>query len=88
MSILFDPAKSMINRERHGYELSNFWGFDPDPVPSTAEDLRFDYGEARYRAFGRINGKAHMIAYTVRDTDLWLISFRRVHEKEARRYGI
>jgi uncharacterized DUF497 family protein len=38
------------------------------------------------RAFGRINGEGRCIVYTVTASTLRLISFRRAHEKEMRRY--
>lgn len=88
MAICFDSEKSKINRGKHGYELSAFQGFDAEPIPVAKPDKRFDYGEERFQAFGRINGAGHMIAYTLRGEDLWLVSFRRAHNKELRRYGI
>jgi hypothetical protein len=50
-------------------------------------DDRRDYGEVRYRAFGQIGGKGHMIAYTLRGENVRLISFRRAHDRELRRNG-
>lgn len=85
MAIEFDPPKDAKNIELHGLSLVNFSGFDEEPV--VVVDERKDYGEIRYRAFGRIGGKGHMIAYTVRGENIRLISFRRAHEKEMRRYG-
>ena len=49
-------------------------------------DDRFDYGEVRYQAFGRIDGKGHCLVYTIRDGGLRPISFRPAHRKEIRRY--
>jgi uncharacterized protein len=88
MPIAFDVHKSATNLAKHGLELSQFWGFDAEPMPVALIDDRRDYGEIRHRAFGRINGVGHMIAYTVRGAELWLISFRRAHEKEMKKYGI
>jgi uncharacterized protein len=42
--------------------------------------------ETRFRAFGRIEGKGHAVAFTMRGDEMRLISFRRAHEKEMRRY--
>lgn len=80
--IVFDPRKDEENREKHGLGLGDFEGFDGKSV--TIQDTRRDYGENRWRTFGRINGLGYMIAFTIRDDELRLISFRRAHEKEMK----
>lgn len=82
----FDPAKDAENISKHGLSLADFGGFDSEPTVTT--DDRLDYGEVRYRAFGRIAGQAHCLVYTFRAERLRLISFRRAHEKEMRRHGV
>jgi hypothetical protein len=59
-------------------------GFDGEP--HVAIDARYDYGETRYQARGRIGGIGHCAVFTVTATGIHLISFRRAHEKEMRRY--
>jgi uncharacterized DUF497 family protein len=81
----FDPEKDRINCQKHGLALGEFTGFDQPPIVLT--DTRLDYGENRFRAFGRIDGIGYMIAYTVRGESMRLISFRRAHEKEMQRHG-
>ncbi len=83
--IEFDPAKDAMNIAQHGLSLADFAGFDDDAV--VKEDSRYDYGETRYVARGRINGVPHAIVYTWRGKTMRLIGFRRAHEKELRRYG-
>ena len=51
-------------------------------------DERKDYGELRFRAVGRIEGRPYMVVFTPRGKRLRIISMRRMHEKEARKYGI
>ncbi len=84
MDIEFSPAKDEENRAKHGIGLSDFDGFDEEPV--VVEDTRFDYGERRFRAFGRIGGLGHCLVYAPRADTVRLISFRRAREKEMRRY--
>ncbi len=84
MDISFDPAKDAANIAKHGVSFADFAGFDADPVVTT--DDRFDYGETRYRAFGRIDGVGHCLVFTIAGATLRAISFRRAHEKEMRRY--
>ena len=84
MEFEFDPDKDARNKEKHQLSLADFSGFDADPL--VIEDDRRDYGEQRFRAFGLIDGKPHSIAFTVRGNAMRLISFRRAHAKELRRY--
>lgn len=84
MDITFDPAKNARNIKDRGLSFADFSGFDSDPV--VQEDDRYDYGEVRYRAFGRIDGAGHCLVYTETETGIRIISFRRAHEKEMQRY--
>lgn len=84
MQVEFDPAKDAANRAKHGLSLADFEGFDAEPVVN--EDDRFDYGEKRFIARGRIAGVPHAIVYTRRGDVMRLIGFRRAHDKELRRY--
>ena len=82
---IFDDTKNAANLAKHGFGLDAFRGYDDDPL--IIPDDRRDYGESRYRAFGRIGGLGYMIAFAVRSDHIRLISFRRAHEKEMLRYG-
>ena len=82
--IEWDEGKNEANFAKHGLRFESFEGFDTEPV--VLVDDRRDYGEERFRAFGRIDGEPHSIAYTTRGDDLRLISFRPAHEKEIARY--
>jgi uncharacterized DUF497 family protein len=46
-----------------------------------------DYGETRYRAYGYIDGVAHSLVFTLRGSDVRVISLRRAHKKEMKRYA-
>lgn len=85
VEIEFDPAKDHQNQRRHGLWLAEFPGFDAEPV--VVSDNRRDYGEARFRAFGRISGQGYCLVFTWRGSRMRLISFRRSREKEMRRHG-
>lgn len=84
MAFEFDAAKDGENIAKHGLSLTDFAGFDSDPL--VLVDDRFEYRETRYRAFGRIDGLGHCLVFTLRGANMRLISFRRAHEKELRRY--
>lgn len=84
MEITFDPAKNDANIAKHGLSFSDFTGFDAEPV--VAEDDRYDYGETRLRAYGRIDGASYCLVFTIRGDAVHAISFRKAHAKEMRRY--
>lgn len=84
MDVEFDPAKDAINFRKHGLSLAQFEGFDD--VAAVVVDDRFDYGEVRLRAFGRIAGQGYCLVFTPTTLGLRAISFRRAHDKEMRRY--
>ncbi|MEO1092684.1 MAG: BrnT family toxin [Pseudomonadota bacterium] len=52
----------------------------------TREDDRFDYGETRWRALGEIDGRVHVVVFTVRNTHVRLISLRRANARETSEY--
>jgi uncharacterized protein len=79
----FDLDKDRQNIAKHRISLSR--AFDMQ-VLNFLEDDRFDYGEARYRAWGIIDNKGYYLAYTIRDGKVRPISLRRAREKEIKRY--
>ena len=79
MEIEFDPAKNALNITKHGLSFADFSGFDTDPIVTI--DGRMDYGEARYRALGRIAGTGHCLVFTMRGDVMRIIGFRRAREK-------
>ncbi len=84
MDISFDPAKDAANVAKHGLSFADFTGFDAEPV--IVADNRYEYGEDRFRAFGRVGGEARCLVFTVRDGQVRAISYRAAHAKEMRRY--
>jgi hypothetical protein len=87
MEIEFDPAKDARNREDHKLSLADAVEFDLANAVVVIDD-RHDYGETRYRAFGRVDGEGRCLVFTYRNGgNVRPISYRRAHEKEMRRYG-
>ncbi|WP_174284755.1 BrnT family toxin [Sphingomonas bacterium] len=84
MEFVFDPAKDAANIAKHGVSLADFRGFDTEA--KIRIDDRYDYVETRYRAWGRIGGRGFCVVFTFRETTTRVISFRRAHDKEMRRY--
>lgn len=79
MTIDFDTAKDEQNRSKHGISLARAGDLE---ILAVKVDDRFDYGEARYRAWGLIDGLYHVLAFTVREGRVRAISLRRAHERE------
>lgn len=81
MEIEFDPDKDAANVAKHGISLARAADFE---LVSRIDDDR--YYEPRVRAYGRIDGVMHAMAFVVRDGRVRPISLRRAHEKEFRRH--
>jgi uncharacterized DUF497 family protein len=87
MVIEFDPDKDAANQAAHGLSLADAVELDLATAAIKADD-RKDYGESRFRAFGRIDGVGYCLVFTLRANVVRPISFRRAHDKEMRRYGL
>ena len=78
MSIDFDPAKDAVNRAKHGLALDR----------AIELDLRTAVVQPdQRRAYGMLDGRLHMLAFTVRDDRMRAISLRRANARELKRYG-
>lgn len=60
--------------------------FDWDNA-TVLEDLRRDYGERRFRAYGMLDDASCMVAFTTRDETVRVISLRRMNRREVKRHG-
>jgi len=84
---VWDEGKNAENIRIRGIGFEIVYEFDWDNAVFE-DDERFEYGERRIRAFDRIDGKAYCVVFTPRDGTLRIITARRMHENEARTYGI
>jgi uncharacterized DUF497 family protein len=85
MDIEFDSAKDEINRLKHGVSLVLGAEVLMNQVGQIDDDRR-DYGEARFNAFGLVNGRLFVCTYTMRGKTHRLISVRKASEQEQRRW--
>lgn len=83
--IEFDPAKDAANIAKHGVSLTLAEEFDFSSAPVVV-DARRDYGEERRNAFGLIRGHIYCVTFTLRGSNMRIISVRRVRAKEVRRW--
>jgi uncharacterized DUF497 family protein len=86
VKIEFDPAKDAINRRKHGLSLADAAWFAIDAA-AVVPDERFAYGENRFRAYGLIGTRMHMLVFTMRGETLLAISLRKANRREVRVYG-
>ena len=86
MEFEYDPGKDSANRDKHGLSLADAARIDWATV-AVIPDHRQSYGEARHRAYGWMDGRLHMLAFTMRGDIVRAISFRKANSREVKRYG-
>lgn len=81
--IVFDPAKDAANLAKHGVSLSRAEDMQMDDALIEVDD-RVDYGELLWIAYGELDGRLHVLAFTVRDGRIRAISLRKANRREQR----
>lgn len=81
MKIDSDPLKDAANREKHGLSLA--FG---DPERLEILDVRFDYAEERFIAYGKVQGRVYVCVFTERGAMCRIISVRKANDREKDRY--
>jgi uncharacterized protein len=82
----WNERKRADNLHKHGVDFAIVERFQFDTAVITIDD-RKDYGEVRYRAFGTIGGRLHVLIFTARGAQTRLISLRRPNDKERENYA-
>lgn len=82
----WDETKSLACRALRGFDFSVVNDFNFQTARILIDD-RQSYGEIRYRAFNEIEGQIFNVVFTVRGENLRIISVRKVHAKEGKKYG-
>lgn len=85
MNVEFDAEKDEANRRKHGVSLALAAAMDFDETVVIPDERR-DYGEARFRAFGPIHGRLHVLAFTMRGGTLRAVSLRKANPRKGRLY--
>lgn len=83
MEIEFDPRKDAANLAKHGVSLAAAAEMELETI---VPDHRFDYAEARFNGFGRLQGETYAVTFTMRAGRMRVISLRRARAKEYRRH--
>ena len=86
MELEWDSKKAAANERKHGVPFVLAGRTFDDPACLILEDRRRDYGEERFNAFGKIDGRVFMLAFTWRGDRCRVISMRKANARETRRY--
>lgn len=78
----WDDEKARHNLEKHGVPFDAVQGFDWASAIE-AEDTRYDYGETRVQALGKIGDRYHVLVYVQRKDVIRVISLRRANKRET-----
>ena len=85
MDCEWDGDKWQRNLTKHGIDFTAIAGFEWGSAIMRL-DLRGQYGELRFRAYGLINGRLHILIFTARGPRARLISLRKASLKEKASY--
>ena len=85
MQFEWDSEKARTNLAKHGVSFEAVREFEWETHVRTA-DLRFDYGENRFKALGKISGRVHALILAENNGRLRLISLRKANSREVRFY--
>ena len=82
----WDEAKRIANMVKHGQDFEAARRFDW-AIALQWPDIRKDYGETRWLAYGKIDGRLHLLVFTGRNNQTRVISLRKANAKEQATYG-
>lgn len=85
MSSTYDTIKNEENLRKHGVSFDEVAVFEWDGAV-TKQDTRFEYGESRFISTGYVNGRLHVLVWTLRNNAIRPISFRKANLRERVRY--
>jgi uncharacterized protein len=81
----WDDKKRAANIVKHSIDFLEAAYFDWETAV-VIEDERYDYGEPRYQAFGRIHERLFCLVFTPRGDEEKIISLRKATKKEIHWY--
>ena len=85
MRIEFDPLKSAVNEDERGLSFRAAADFDFENALYEVDD-RYDYGELRIYALGRIGARLHVLVFIPIEDGIRVISLRRANRREVIRH--
>jgi len=85
MEIEFDPKKSAKNEKERGLPFEQAAHMDWSKA-RIIRDERHNYGEERFTAYAPLNGRLHVVCYTIRGEAFRIVSFRKANKREEKAY--
>jgi uncharacterized DUF497 family protein len=82
----WDNAKAAANLAKHGVSFEQARDAFDDPFAIDFVDDREDYGEQRLILFGMVEGRLLVVAHSLRDERVRIISAREAESHERRKY--
>ena len=82
----WDETKRKTNRSKHGVDFAVAESFVWEEA-RVIKDIRKNYGEDRFLAFGPIGDRLHCVTFSVRGENIRVISLRKANDREVERYG-
>jgi uncharacterized DUF497 family protein len=82
----WDDAKAGANLAKHGVSFDQARDAFDDPFAIEFVDDREDYGEQRLILMGMVENRLLVVAYTMRNDAVRIISAREAEPHERRRY--
>jgi len=86
MEYEWDPVKAAANLRKHGIAFEQVHSFEWNEALIQPDD-RYPYGEQRFHALGKVEGRIFALIFTRRERIVRVISFRKANDREKRRYA-
>jgi hypothetical protein len=82
----WDEQKAERNQTKHSVSFEFATRAFDDQNRVTVIDNRRDYGETRYITLAKIDNRLYVVAFTLRESIIRIISARKANNKEVKRY--
>ncbi len=86
MEFEWDESKSESCLSERGFDFLYITQAFDDPEGHTVRDLRWDYGEDRFRLLAQIEKRIFCVVYTLRGSVVRIISARKANHREVKEY--
>lgn len=86
MNFEWDENKNKVNIEKHGIDFPYATRVFLDNQRIDLPDIRKDYGEKRHIVFGNIEERVFVVAYTIREHKIRIITARKANDRETKKY--
>jgi uncharacterized DUF497 family protein len=86
MDYEWDSGKAAANLQKHGVAFELVHSFEWKDALIQSDD-RYPYGEQRFYALGKVEGRLFALIFTRRGRAIRVISFRKANDREKRRYA-